>query len=96
MRQKWQRPQARLGAGTTRSPSCSAVPSNAVAPPGPNAATRPTFSCPWMIGNGVDDAWAVPAYCWVSPLKVCLSVPHMPEANMCSSTAPGASVSGNG
>ena len=25
-------------------------------------------------------AWSVPAYCWASPRKVCLSVPQMPEA----------------
>jgi hypothetical protein len=65
-----------------------------VAPPSPIASTMPTFSWPWMMGNGVDDAWSVPAYCWVSPRKVCLSVPQMPEASMRSSTAPGSSVSG--
>ena len=35
-----------------------------------------------MIGNGVDEAWSVPAYCWVSPRNVCLSVPQMPEASI--------------
>lgn len=39
---------------------------------------------------------AVPAYCTVSPRKVCLSVPQMPEATMRSSTAPGSSVVGSG
>jgi hypothetical protein len=49
-----------------------------------------------MIGNGVDEAWSVPAYCWVSPRNVCLSVPQMPDASICSSTAPGSSCSGYG
>src|SRR3954447_16164 len=91
-----QRPHARLGAGTTRSPSRSGVPSRAVAPPSPTAATTPTFSWPWMIGYGVERRLSVPAYCSVSPRKVCLSVPQMPEASMRSSTAPGSSASGNG
>ena len=90
----WHSPQARLGAGTTRSPSASGDPSRARAPPGPMAATTPTFSCPWMIGYGVERAFSVPAYCSVSPRKVCLSVPQMPEASIRSSTAPGSSSSG--
>ena len=39
-----------------RSPICSGEPSKAVAPPSPIAVTMPTFSWPWMMGNGVDDA----------------------------------------
>jgi hypothetical protein len=49
-----------------------------------------------MIGNGVERAYSVPAYCSVSPRNVCLSVPQIPEASMRSSTAPGSSTSGSG
>src|SRR4051812_41716502 len=56
----------------------------------------PTFSCPWMMGNGVERSYSVPAYCSVSPRNVCLSVPQIPDASMRSSTAPGSSSSGYG
>ena len=48
-----------------RSPAaCRRRPS---APPAPISTTTPTFSWPWMIGNGVERAWSVPTYCSVSP-----------------------------
>src|SRR5829696_4283906 len=44
-----------------------------------------------MIGNGVSVSAGVPAYCLVSPAKVCLSVPQMPDISIRSSSAPSAS-----
>ena len=51
----------------------------------------PTFSWPWMIGKGVSVSAGVPAYCFVSPWYVCLSVPQIPDISMRSNAAPSSS-----
>ena len=55
-------PHTRLGLTTTRSPTASSSPSKSSTRP-PRAATVPTFSWPWMMGNGVDEGLAAPVYC---------------------------------
>ena len=72
------------------------VPSNAVAPP---VADRGDDA---DVLVALDDrerrrrACSVPAYCWVSPRNVCLSVPQIPDASIFRRTAPGSSLSGYG
>ena len=97
---RWQAaqwPQARFGAGTTRSPGSSGVPSPAyAAAPSPTASTIPTFSWPWISGYVAPRCVSLPGYCSTSPRNVCLSVPQIPEAIIRSSTAPGSSSVGYG
>ena len=44
-----------------------------------------------MIGNGVSVSAGVPAYCFVSPAYVCLSVPQMPDISIRTRAAPSGS-----
>ena len=89
-------PARPVGGGHHAVAIASGVPSRAYgAAVADRRSTTPTFSWPWMIGNGVG-ALSVPAYCSVSPRNVCLSVPQIPEASIRSSTAPGSSSVGIG
>src|SRR5438128_7454984 len=77
-----------------RSPGRSGRPALSRTSP-PVSTTTPTFSCPQTIGYSIRRSCGVPAYCTVSPRKVCLSVPQIPEYKTCIRTAPG-STSGRG